>query len=66
MPQTESERRQAAQLEGSKRSYRITSDPVMVDFLLASMPGFQRDAAARHETDQGGFCTIEGALDMVI
>ena len=66
MPHTESERRQAAQLEGSKRSYRITSDPVMVDFLLASMPGFQRDAAARHETDQGGFCTIEGALDMVI
>ncbi|AYG48400.1 hypothetical protein DV532_29630 (plasmid) [Pseudomonas sp. Leaf58] len=66
MPQTELERRQAAQLEASKRSYRITSDPVMVDILLGSMPGFQRDAAARHEADQGGFCSIETALDMVI
>jgi hypothetical protein len=66
MPGSETERKLASQLEASKRSYRLTSDPVMIDILLGSMQGFQRDARAKYEADRGGFCLIEDALDMVL
>jgi hypothetical protein len=66
MPQTNPARRQAVLLEASKRSYRLTSDPIMIDFLLGNMPGFQRAAAALNDVDHGGFCSIEAALGMVL
>lgn len=66
LPLSDLAKQQAAQLEAIKRSFRITSDPVMVDFLLDSMPGLQRDAAERHRVDRGGFCALDTALDMVL
>ncbi|MBD8088405.1 hypothetical protein IFT48_00160 [Pseudomonas fluorescens] len=56
----------AGLMEGSKRGYRLGSDGLMLDVLLASLTSFNAQAREQNALDGGGVCSVESACEFFV